>query len=105
MQQIMRQVVNAVFVGSEGVLLARRSPPRKNYPDCWSFPGGHVEEGESLDDALVRETGEELSVVPLVFEPFTRIPDPHAVTDLIIYQMYLVGAWQGAPRGIDAEHT
>lgn len=105
MQQIMKQIVNAVFVGPEGVLLARRSPHRKNYPDCWSFPGGHVEEGESLDDALVRETGEELGVVPLAFEPFMRIPDPHAVTAPIIYQMYLVRSWRGTPKIIDAEHT
>lgn len=105
MQQIMRQIVNAVFVGPEGVLLARRSPHRKNYPDCWSFPGGHVEAGESLDDVLLREIGEELAVVPLAFQPFMRIPDPHAVTDPITYQMYLVRHWRGTPQIVDAEHS
>ncbi len=105
MQQIMRQIVNAVFVGPEGVLLARRSPHRKNYPDCWSFPGGHVEDGEGLDDALLREIDEELAVVPLAFQSLMRIPDPHAVADPIIYHLYLVRDWRGTPKIIDAEHT
>lgn len=105
MQQIMRQIVNAVFVGPEGVLLARRSPHRKNYPDCWSFPGGHVESGESLDEALLREIDEELAVLPLAFEPFMRIPDPDAVTDPVTYQMYLVRDWRGTPKIADAEHS
>uniref|UniRef100_A0A9E8CTJ9 8-oxo-dGTP diphosphatase n=1 Tax=Bosea sp. NBC_00436 TaxID=2969620 RepID=A0A9E8CTJ9_9HYPH len=101
----MVQIVNAVFVGPEGVLLARRSPHRKNYPDRWSFPGGHVEEDESLDDALVREIGEELAVSPLAFEPFMQIPDPHAAAKPITYHMYLVRAWRGTPKIVDAEHT
>ena len=101
----MIQIVNAVFVGPKGVLLARRNPHRKKHPDCWSFPGGHVEEGESLDDALMREVGEELAVRPLTFEPFLRIPDPHAVAEPITYHMYLVRDWSGTPKIVDAEHT
>lgn len=100
----MRDIVNAVFVGPDGVLLARRSPQRKNYPDCWSFPGGHVEEGESLTDALEREIGEELAVVPLTFEPLMQIPDPNAL-EPITYHMYLVRDWQGVPKIVDAEHS
>lgn len=101
----MRHIVNAVFVGPDGVLLARRSPQRKNYPDCWSFPGGHFEEGENLNDALVREIGEELAVVPLTFEPLMRIPDPHAVAEPITYHMYLVRDWRGVPKIVDTEYS
>lgn len=100
----MRDIVNAVFVGPDGVLLARRSPGRKNYPDCWSFPGGHVEEGESLDHALAREISEELAVALLAFEPVMRIPDPNVV-EPITYHMYLVSEWSGVPKIVDMEHS
>lgn len=104
MQQIMRDIVNAVFIRPNGFLLARRSPQRKSYPGCWSFPGGHVEEGESLAGALVREINEELAVAPLRFEPLMRIPDPNAL-ESITYHMYLVREWRGVPKIVDTEHS
>ena len=38
------------------MLVRRRSPP---LADCWSLPGGLVDAGETLADALVREVREE----------------------------------------------
>jgi len=52
-------VVGAAIVRDGRVLAARRTAP----PEAagrWEFPGGKVEPGESPDDALVREVGEEL---------------------------------------------
>ena len=37
MEQAIVEIANAVFVGPDGVLLPRRSPQRKDYPDCRSF--------------------------------------------------------------------
>lgn len=101
----MRHIVNAVFLGPQGVLLARRSAHRKAYPGLWSFPGGHVEANESLDEALVREAGEELAVVPLTFEPLMRIADPNAASEPVTYHMYLVRDWRGHPQIMDSEHS
>jgi 8-oxo-dGTP diphosphatase len=44
----MRNIVNALFLRDGKVLLGRRSTRRSTYPDLWSFPGGHVEHGETL---------------------------------------------------------
>ena len=32
------------------------------FPNCWDFFGGHVEDGETPAEALVRETKEELGI-------------------------------------------
>lgn len=42
------------------VLLQLRSKDDYLCPDCWTLPGGRVEEDESLEQAIVREVREEL---------------------------------------------
>lgn len=54
-------VVGAVVVSGERVLVAKRGPSGI-LPNMWEFPGGKVEDGESPQVALCREIGEELLV-------------------------------------------
>lgn len=54
-------VVAAVIYDGPRVLLTRRAPGR-HHAGLWEFPGGKVEQGESAEDALVREISEELAV-------------------------------------------
>jgi len=69
--------VGAVVVREDGyvLLVRRRQPPRAGE---WSLPGGLVELGESLDEAVRREVREEcgieVQVGPLVgvFQPIER---------------------------------
>ncbi|MFJ8692299.1 NUDIX hydrolase [Streptomyces roseolilacinus] len=52
--------VGAVILDGDGRAFAqRRGPDRRLFPDCWDVVGGHVEPGESLLEALVREVAEE----------------------------------------------
>ena len=55
--------VGAVMVDDEGrVFLGLRGPAAKNERGLWEFPGGSVEFGERLGDALRREMAEEYGV-------------------------------------------
>ena len=55
--------VGAVLVDDEGRLfLARRGPQAKNERGLYEFPGGSVEFGETLAQALVREMREEYGI-------------------------------------------
>jgi len=55
--------VGAIIVDSTGRLfLARRGPQAKNERGLWEFPGGSVEFGERLADALKREMREEYGI-------------------------------------------
>jgi len=55
--------VGAILVDADGCLfLARRGPLAKNERGRWEFPGGSVEYGETLADALQREIREEFGI-------------------------------------------
>jgi 8-oxo-dGTP diphosphatase len=55
--------VGALIVDDQGRLfLARRGPKAKNERGLWEFPGGAVERGERLADALRREIREEYGI-------------------------------------------
>ncbi len=55
--------VGAMIFDRDGrVFLAQRGPGAKNERGCWEFPGGGVELGERLADAIVREIAEEYAV-------------------------------------------
>lgn len=99
----MRQIVNALLLRDGHVLLARRSPTRRAYPDRWSFPGGHVEAGETFEQALGRELQEEIGVCPQSYRLVDAIADPEATGTT--YHLYVVTAWTGEPLIRDDEHT
>jgi 8-oxo-dGTP diphosphatase len=52
--------VGAIVIYNDQVLLVKRgNPPCKG---CWAVPGGHVEYGESIYDAVLRELFEETNI-------------------------------------------
>ncbi len=59
-------VMGLLAQGSSGaeILLTRRSQTLTNHRGEISFPGGRVDEGESIVDAAVRETWEEVGIPP-----------------------------------------
>lgn len=56
------RLVSAAVIIEEGKLLLVRRAPGQSLPGYWELPGGKVEQGESLEDCLVRELDEELGV-------------------------------------------
>ena len=57
----MKNVVAAVIKCRDSFFIAQRNK-RKNFSYKWEFPGGKVESGETLEEALKREIMEELCV-------------------------------------------
>lgn len=66
----MKPMLNVVagIIWHEGQYLAVERPEGAKMAGWWEFPGGKIEEGESRDDALVRELQEELGITPQDFE-------------------------------------
>ncbi len=57
---------------SELLLYLRDNKPGIPFPDCWDLIGGHVEEGETPEEALIREVKEELGITLDEFRFFRR---------------------------------
>ena len=100
--------VGALFIRPDGkVLLGLRAPSKKVWPRHWDTVGGHVEDGESLDAALVREAQEEVGVTPTGFRLIATVRErqPEIYGDAL-HHIYAVTAWQGGePSNICDEHT
>lgn len=56
----MTRVVMGLLFNPDGNILIAKRNLSKRYGGLWEFPGGKVEQGETLEDALVREIKEEL---------------------------------------------
>jgi 8-oxo-dGTP diphosphatase len=65
-------VAVAVIVKNHSVLIAKR-PPHVHQGDLWEFPGGKVETGETVKQALYREIKEELGIEIVHSEPMISV--------------------------------
>ena len=85
-----------LLVRAERALLAHRHPDRRWYPDCWDLVGGHIEAGETPEQALRRECLEEIGVVVNSLRPVrVSIADPALDT-----LAFVVTGWTGEPANL-----
>ena len=78
------EVAVGVLLRTDGALLFTTRPPGKAYAGYWEFPGGKIEAGETVEQALRRELIEELGVTigpPQVWK-VTEHDYPHALVRL-----------------------
>ena len=81
--------------GAEGRFLMTSRPAGKVYAGYWEFPGGKLEAGESVEDALRRELHEELGITVGAVHPWkVEVVDyPHARVRLHFCKVF---DWSGA---------
>jgi 8-oxo-dGTP diphosphatase len=82
-----RRVVDVavgVLIEPQGDFLLTSRPEGKVYAGYWEFPGGKVEAGESIEQALRREIEEELglSLGPVQLWRIEEVDYPHALVRL-----------------------
>ena len=93
-----RKVVDVavgVLFQADGTFLVTSRPAGKPYPGYWEFPGGKLEDGETVEQALRRELDEELGIQIGIVTPWkVEVVDyPHALVRLHFCKVY---EWSGA---------
>lgn len=90
-------VAVGVLVQADGAFLMTSRPEGKVYAGYWEFPGGKLEAGESVEQALARELHEELGIAidPQAVQRWREqlVDYPHALVRLHFCK---VSAWHGA---------
>ena len=76
--------VGVLIREADGALLLSTRPPGKPYAGYWEFPGGKLETGETVEQALRRELVEEIGVTigPVEVWKVTEHDYPHALVRL-----------------------
>jgi 8-oxo-dGTP diphosphatase len=74
------EVAVGVLIDAEGGFLLTSRPEGKVYAGYWEFPGGKLEAGESVEQALRRELHEEIGITIGPVQPWKVevIDYPHA---------------------------
>lgn len=83
------------------VLIARRAEG-SHQGGRWEFPGGKVEAGETVRDALARELHEELGIQPLDVRPLIRVPWQYSDKSVLL-DTWEVRRFAGTPSGREGQ--
>ena len=78
----MTEVVAALIWNGDRFMICKR-PPEKKRGLLWEFVGGKPEKGESLQEALIRECCEELSITVKVSDVYTDVI--HEYPDMTVH--------------------
>jgi len=86
-------VVGAVLIKDNKIILPKRASNLKVLPDKYEFPGGKVEENETFEEALKRELYEELSI-DVDIEDIIDFPKNYLKTDKIMLTVFIINKWK-----------
>lgn len=96
------RVAVGALVDARGRVLLSRRPPGRHLGGLWEFPGGKLEPGEGVAEALARELDEELGVRPLRARPLIRVPHSYPGKQVVL-EVWRVSAWRGEPHGREGQ--
>jgi len=93
-QRAVVEVAVGVLIDTQGHFLLTSRPLGKVYAGYWEFPGGKLEAGETVAQALARELHEELGITIGAAQPWKveMVDYPHALVRLNFCKVF---AWRG----------
>ena len=86
----------ALINDNNEVLISLRQN-RREYDGYWEYPGGKVENGETLELGLIREIKEEinLEISTNCIAPLAFAVDQHELSQTILF-LYICRKWEGS---------
>jgi len=97
------QVAVGVLIKGDRVLVSQR-PAGSHLAEFWEFPGGKIEPGEDLEDALKREFYEELNIRISGVFPVMEISFSYPEKDVFL-RVCQIDDYSGALRGVEGQEV
>jgi 8-oxo-dGTP diphosphatase len=97
-------VAACALVDADGRVLITERPPGKKLAGLWEFPGGKVEPGETPEETVVRELGEELGIETKVacLAPLTFASHAYDEFNLLM-PLFVCRRFWGTPVGREGQ--
>lgn len=97
-------VAVGVIVNTDGDILIALRPDHVHQGGLWEFPGGKVETGETVQQALTRELQEELGIQSVEFRPLIEIR--HEYEDKTVFlDVWWVDSFIGQAMGVEGQEV
>jgi 8-oxo-dGTP diphosphatase len=102
-ERTVTEVAVGVLIQTNGDFLMTSRPLGKVYAGYWEFPGGKIESGETVEQALRRELVEELGITIGHVKAWRRglMDYPHALVRLHFCKVF---DWQGELQMREQQH-
>lgn len=95
-------VAVAVIINQLDEVLISLRPDHVHQGGFWEFPGGKVESGETVYDALKREISEELEITVVDARPY-KVIRHHYSDKTVVLNVWLVSEFKGEPWGVEGQ--
>ncbi|QQK61734.1 8-oxo-dGTP diphosphatase MutT [Shewanella sp. LC6] len=95
-------VAVGIILNTDGQILLAKRPEHLHQGGKWEFPGGKVEQNETVTQALIRELKEEVALNVHSSEPFMALsydyPDKQVLLDI-----HTVSDFTGEAQGLEGQ--
>jgi len=95
-------VAVGILMKPNGDVLLGSRPEGKPYAGYWEFPGGKVDPGETILEALKREFMEELGVRVLSAEEWCGVEHVYEHAHVRLH-FFISREWEGEPRSLEGQ--
>ena len=93
--------VGIIYNLQQQILIAKRAE-HKHQGGCWEFPGGKVETGETVRQALYRELQEEIGIEVVTASPLMTINHNYSDKQILL-DVWQVTEFTGIARGNEGQ--
>lgn len=95
-------VAVGILMKPNGDVLLGQRPPGKPYAGYWEFPGGKVEAGEPILEALRREFVEELGIHIVSAEEWCGVEHVYEHAHVRLH-FFISREWRGEPQSLEGQ--
>ena len=99
---VLIHVAVAAIVNANDEVLVSQRKEGTHLGGYWEFPGGKLEQGETIAAALARELKEELDIAPLSSRPLIRARY-HYTEKSVLLDVWRIESYSGVPRGVEGQ--